>query len=93
VAVLPGFKMREVRRLCDSGHQTAILITRQDLPIAVMTCRMFERWTQENLFRHMRQHFAPDTLLTYAVEPAAPDRTVPNPPRKVLWQPAPTSSR
>jgi hypothetical protein len=45
---------------------------------------MFERWTQENFFRYMRQHFALDALVTYAVEPADPDRTVPNPARKAL---------
>jgi transposase-like protein len=84
VEVLPGFRMREVRRLCDDGHQTAILTTRQDLPIGVVAYRMFERWTQENFFRYMRQHFALDALLTYAVEPADPDRTVPNPERKAL---------
>jgi transposase-like protein len=84
IAVLPGFRMREVRRLCDGGHQTAIVTTRQDLPIAVVAYRMFERWTQENFFRYMRQHFALDALLTYAVEPADPDRTVPNPARKAL---------
>ena len=76
--------MREVRRLCDNGHQTAILTTRHDLPLAVVAYRMFERWTQENFFRYMRQHFALDALLTYAVEPADPDRTIPNPARKAL---------
>jgi hypothetical protein len=84
VEVLPGFRMREVRRLCDGGHQTAILTTRQDLPLGVVAYRMFERWTQENFFRYMRQHFALDALVTYAVEPADPDRTVPNPARKAL---------
>jgi hypothetical protein len=84
VEVLPGFRMREVRRLCDNGHQTAILTTRSDLPIGVVAYRMFERWTQENFFRYMRQHFALDALVTYAVEPADPDRTVPNPARKAL---------
>jgi transposase len=84
VDVLPGFRMREVRRLCDGGHQTAILTTRTDLPIAVVAYRMFERWTQENFFRYMRQHFALDALLTYAVEPADPERTIPNPARKAL---------
>jgi hypothetical protein len=84
VAVLPDFRMREVRRLCDNGHQTAILTTRHDLPLAVVAYRMFERWTQENFFRYMRQHFALDALLTYAVEPADPDRTIPNPARKAL---------
>jgi hypothetical protein len=84
VDVLPDFRMREVRRLCDGGHQTAILTTRHDLPLAVVAYRMFERWTQENFFRYMRQHFALDALLTYAVEPADPERTIPNPARKAL---------
>ena len=71
--------MREVRRLCDSGHQTVILTTRQDLPLAVVAYRMFERWTQKNFVRYMRQHFALDALVTYAVELADPERTNPNP--------------
>ena len=83
-AVLPGFRMREVRRLCAGGHQTAILTTRTDLPIETVAYRMFERWTQENFFRYMRQHFALDALVTYAVEPADPARTVPNPERKAV---------
>ena len=76
--------MREVRRLCANGHQTAILTTRADLAIEVVAYRMFERWTQENFFRYMRQHFALDALVTYAVEPADPERSIPNPQRKVL---------
>ena len=28
-----GFRMREVRRLCDNGHQTAVVTTRRDLSI------------------------------------------------------------
>jgi hypothetical protein len=82
--LLPGFRMREVRRLCANGHQTAIVTTRDDLPIEVVAYRMFERWTQENFFRYMRQHFALDALVTYAVEPANPERTIPNPQRKAL---------
>ncbi len=82
--LLPGFRMREVRRLCANGHQTAILTTREDLTIEVVAYRMFERWTQENFFRYMRQHFALDALVTYAVEPADPERSIPNPQRKVL---------
>lgn len=84
VEVLKGFAMREIRRLCANGHQTAIVTTRRDLPIEVAAYRMFERWTQENFFRYMRQHFALDALVTYAVEPADPERTVPNPQCKEL---------
>jgi transposase len=84
VRVLPGFRMREVRRLCDNGHQTSIVTTRTDWPIEVVAWRMFERWTQENFFRYMRQHFALDALVNYQVEPADPERTIPNPERKEL---------
>jgi hypothetical protein len=82
--VLPGFRMREVRRRCANGHQTAILTTRTDLPIEVVAYRMVERWTQENFFRYRRQHFALDALVTYAAEPADPERPVPNPARKTV---------
>jgi hypothetical protein len=82
--LVPGFRMREVRRRCANGHQTAIVTTRTDLPIEVVAYRMFERWTQENFFRYMRQHFALDALVTYAVEPADPERSIPNPKRKTL---------
>jgi transposase len=82
--LLPGFRMREVRRRCANGHQTAVLTTRVDLPIQVVAYRMFERWRQENFFRYMRQHFALDALVTYAVEPADPERTIPNPERKAV---------
>jgi hypothetical protein len=82
--VLPGFRLREVRRRCANGHQTAVVTTRTDLPIEVVAYRMFERWTQENFFRYMRQHFALDALVTYAAEPADPERTIPNPARKAL---------
>ena len=33
VRVAPGFRMREVRRLCETGHQTSVVTTRRDLPI------------------------------------------------------------
>jgi len=82
IQLLPGFRLREVRRLCANGHQTAVVTTRQDLPLEVVAYRMFERWTQENFFRSMRQHFALDALVSYAVEPADPERTIPNPARK-----------
>ena len=89
--LLPGFRVREVRRLCANGHQTAVVTTRQDLPLEVVAYRMLERWTQENFFRYMRQHFALDALVTYAAEPADPERTVPNPERKAVAKALATS--
>jgi len=79
VGVAKGFRMREVRRLCDDGHQTAVLTTRRDLSIEGVALRMFSRWQQENFFRYMRHEFALDHLPTMQVEPADPERSVPNP--------------
>jgi transposase len=77
--VAKGFRMREVRRLCDNGHQTSVVTTRRDLSLETVALRMFSRWQQENFFRYMRHEFALDHLPTTAVEPADPERSVPNP--------------
>ena len=77
--VAKGFRMREVRRLCDDGHQTSVVTTRRDLSLETVALRMFSRWQQENFFRYMRHEFALDHLPTTAVEPADPNRSVPNP--------------
>ena len=77
--VAKGFRMREVRRLCDDGHQTSVMTTRRDLSRETIALRMFSRWQQENFFKYMRHEFALDHLPTTAVEPADPERLVPNP--------------
>jgi hypothetical protein len=79
VRVGKGFRMREVRRLCDDGHQTSVVTTRRDISIVEVAVRMFSRWQQENFFRYMRHECALDHLPTTAVEPADPERSVPNP--------------
>jgi hypothetical protein len=71
--------MREVRRLCDSGHQTSVMTTRQDLTAERIASRMFSRWNQENFFRYMRHEYNLDHLLTYEVEPADGERLTPCP--------------
>ena len=77
----PVFRMREVRRLCDNGHQTAIMTTRRDLTTPQVASRMFARWRQGELLRYMRQEYNLDHLCTYATEAADPQRPVPNPQR------------
>lgn len=76
------FWMREIRRLCDDGHQTSVMTTRQDLDAEQIARRMFFRWTQENFFRYMRHEYNLDHLLSWDVEPADADRLVPSPERK-----------
>ena len=79
-----GLAVREVRRLTDDGHQTAVITTCEDLPTFQVAHRMFSRWRQENFFRYMRHEFALDHLCTNAFELADPKRLVPNPERTKL---------
>jgi hypothetical protein len=76
VLIGKNFWVREVRRLCDSGHQTSVVTTRQDLSAEQIAARMFSRWTQENFFRYMRHEYNLDHLFTYDVEKANAERMV-----------------
>ena len=76
------FWMREVRRLCDNGHQTSVMTTRQDIEITEVAERMFARWRQENFFRYMRHEFNLDHLWTYDIEAVDPEQLIPNPEKK-----------
>ena len=79
-----GLRVREIRRLTDDGHQTAVITTNETLRLLAVAQRMFSRWRQENFFRYMRHEFALDHLCTHAVEPADPLREVPHPERTRL---------
>ena len=82
IKINKNFWIREVRRLCDDGHQTSVITTRQDLSYEQVARRMFFRWNQENFFRYMREEYALDHLVTNNVEPADVERLVPNPVKK-----------
>ena len=84
--LLPGFKMREVRRLRRGGKQTAVMTTRWNTRAIELAWRLFERWRQENFFRYMRDHFALDALASRRVEAVGEGRTIPNPKRAKLVQ-------
>lgn len=58
----------EVRRLTDSGHQTAIITTAQRLGTTLIAGRMFSRWCQENYFAYMMQHYDLDALIEYGAD-------------------------
>src|SRR5438132_11156845 len=66
--------MREVRKLTDSGHQTAMLTTNFSAPMPVLAASMFARWCQENFFRYMREQYGLDRLVEYGTE-LVPDIT------------------
>jgi transposase len=85
VRLLKGkLRLRQITRLCDSGHQTQIICSRWDLTDIEVAHRMFERWRQENFFKYMREEFLLDALVDYHIEPEDPTRTVPNPERRTL---------
>ena len=68
------FWLREIRKLTDSGHQTSILTTNFQAPMTTLAVSLFARWSQENFFRYMREHFSLDRLIEYGTEPV-PDAT------------------
>ncbi len=51
---LGGVRLREIRRLTESGHQTVIVLTHKKISTAVAAGKMFGRWSQENFFRYMK---------------------------------------
>jgi hypothetical protein len=77
-------RLRQVTRLCDSGHQTQVITSRWDLRDIEVAYRMFDRWRQENFFKYMREEFLLDALIDYQIEPEDPTRTIPNPERRAL---------
>ena len=78
--------LREIRKLTDSGHQTSILTTNFQAPMTTLAVSLFARWTQENFFRYMREHFGLDCLIEYGTE-AIPDAiSMVNPRRRAPLQ-------
>ncbi len=57
-----------MRRLTDSGHQTAIITTARSLDSPAIAGRMFSRWCQENYFGYMMEHYDIDGLVEYGSE-------------------------
>jgi transposase len=77
-------RLRQVTRLTETKHQTAVITSRWDLRDIVVAYRMFDRWRQENFFKYMRQEFMLDALADYEAEPDDPNRSIQNPARKAL---------
>jgi hypothetical protein len=76
---LSGCWFREIRKLSDNGHQTAIITTHPSLPVELIASRMFSRWAQENYFKYMGENFEFDRMVEYGTQAVDPKRTIPNP--------------
>ena len=71
--------LREIRKLTDSGHPTAMLTTHFSAPMPVLAASIFARWCQENFFRYMREQYGLDRLVEYGTEMVPDITTVVNP--------------
>jgi transposase len=63
-----GLWVREVRKLTDSGHQTSLISTAYGQLALEDAGRLFSRWSQENFFSYMMEHFAIDALSEYRTD-------------------------
>lgn len=82
--VLGGITMREIRRLTDSGHQTAIITTNNIISTETAAGRMFGRWSQENFFRYMIMDYDFDKMIEFGTEVIDENKEVVNPPYRQL---------
>lgn len=71
--------VREIRKLTKSGHQTSILSTDFINDCGPVSAAMFARWSQENFFGYMRQHYNLDRLIDYSTEEISATTKVVNP--------------
>jgi hypothetical protein len=71
--------MREIRKLTETGHQVSILSTNFLADMVSIAAHMFARWSQENFFQYMMQHFAIDRLVDYQTGVADETAKVVNP--------------
>jgi len=60
--------LREIRKLTESGHQTALITTDYLNEAPAIAGYMFSRWSQENFFKYMMQHYGIDRLIDYEFE-------------------------
>jgi len=74
-----GLWVREIRKLTERGHQTAILATDDQSVLAPVAVAMFARWSQENFFKYTREHYGLDRLVDYGTEPISDPIPVVNP--------------
>ena len=60
--------VREIRKLSERGHQTAVLATAYQADLTVIAAAMFARWSQENYFKYRRENYGLDRLADYIVQ-------------------------
>ncbi len=71
--------VREIRKKGESGHQTSVLSTDWCADFTAVAAHMFSRWSQENFFKYMMEHFEIDALTGYEMAPVSETKRVVNP--------------
>jgi prepilin-type processing-associated H-X9-DG protein len=84
-----GLFVREVRKLCESGHQTSLISTDKSDSGTENAGMIFSRWSQENFFGYMMKDFGIDLLSEYGTEDFPGTQTVVNP----VWRELDRQSR
>ena len=78
--------VREIRKRSANGRQVSILSTNYKADYTALAVSMFARWTQENFYKYMREHYSLDRLVEYGIEPLPEDTRVVNPAWRQLDQ-------
>jgi len=76
--------VREIRKLTERGHQTALIATDYRSTPAPLAVAMFSRWSQENFFKYAREHYNLDRLVDYRTEAISDPLPVVNPDHRRL---------
>lgn len=76
--------VREIRQLSQEGHQTVVVSTDFKSDLLQVACQMFSRWSQENWFKYIFEHFDLEGLGTYMLEPVSDTTRVVNSEARVL---------
>lgn len=79
-----GLEIREVRKLSPDGQQISLLTTHRRLEITTLAASLFARWSQENFFRYMRQHYALDALVEWGSQAISDTEVTVNPAWRTL---------
>ena len=79
-----GLWVREVRKLSEAGRQTSMLSTNYRADYTQLAVSMFARWSQENFYKYMRQHYSLDRLAEYGTEPVPDPIQAVNPAHRQL---------
>lgn len=76
--------VREIRKLTTNGHQISIISTQYRGDAVLNAASLFSRWSQENFFKYMLQHYNIDRLVGYSLDEIPETTRVVNPEYRTL---------